>query len=209
MIRISKKNLLIAVGSFFLGIAALVALRVATLHDTHTHYHANFGLYINGERDEFKNFTFYEEVSSCGGGDVDNPKIRVHMHNNVNYVVHVHDHAATWGAFFANLGYTLGDKLVKTDKGVYISGQDGKKLTFWLNGQPVDTAANRTIKDDDLLLVSYGDSDDATLRKQNQSISDDAKKYDETADPAACSGSAKLTFPEKLKQSIWTKNPDH
>lgn len=207
--RLTKRQITAGLVGVAIGALLIIGFRVATLKDSHTHYHANFALYVDGQRDEFKNFTFYEEVSSCGGNNLDNPKIRVHMHGNVNYVVHVHDRAATWGAFFANLGYTLGDNLIKTDKGVFISGQNGKKLAFLLNGKPITAAANRTIANDDVLLVSYGDGDADILEKQQKTIVDDAQKYNETADPAACSGSDKLTFWEKVKQSVWTKNSDH
>jgi hypothetical protein len=191
------------------GILIIVTVRFFTIKDNHVHYHANFGLFINGKRDEFKSFTYYEEVSSCGGNDLMNPKIRTHLHDNKNSVVHVHDSAATWGHFFANLGYTLGNTLVKTDDGIYIDGQDGKKLTFWLNGQPVSSVANKTIGDLDVLLVSYGDENTKDLRKQNDQIKKDAKTYDETADPSACSGSKPLTFWDKLQQSVWSAPQTH
>lgn len=209
MLKVTKQALSAGAIGLIVGVVGIIAVRVATIKDTHVHYHANFGLYINGQREEFKNFTYYEEVSSCGGNDLDNPKIRVHMHDNINYVVHVHDHAATWGAFFANLGYTLGDSLVKTDAGVFIDGQDDKKLSFLLNGQPITAVADRTISDDDALLVSYGSEGSTGLKKQYSTILDDAKKYDETADPSACSGARPLTFTEKIKQSVWTKSLDH
>jgi hypothetical protein len=107
--------------SVVVGVAAVlvgaVVLRLFTLTPHTTHYHANFALYINGQRDEFKSFTFYEEVQSCAGHDTNNPKIRVHLHDQKNDVVHVHDAAVTWGHFFANLGYSLGDTFIKTDAG--------------------------------------------------------------------------------------------
>lgn len=191
-----------------LGALTIVAVHFFTISDDSVHYHANFGLYINGERDEFKGFGFYEEVSSCGGNNLNNPKIRTHLHDNKNALVHVHDDAATWGHFFANLGYSLGDTVLETRKGVYVNGQDGNTLQFRLNGKPIDSVANKTIGDKDILLVTYGDEDEARIKQQESSIAKDAGKYDETADPAACSGSKPLTFSEKLQRSIWSKT-DH
>lgn len=209
MRRLVKHRLAIVFFGALIGAGLVIGVRMLSLRDNHTHYHANFGLYINGTRDEFNNFTFYEEVTSCAGNDKNNPKLRTHMHNNVNYVVHVHDEAVTWGAFFANLGYTLGNDMIKTDDGLFVEGQDDKKLTFWLNGEPASSVYNKTIADDDLLLVSYGSDDESVLQKQNAAIVDDAKKYDETADPAACSGDPKLTLLERFKQSVWLQSADH
>ena len=102
--------------AFLLGALWLFAVRFVLLDRDAVHYHANFAVYVEGERLPFDNFTFYEEVQSCGGDDVNNPKIRVHMHDRISNVVHVHDNAATWGHFFANLGYANGDTVFKTDE---------------------------------------------------------------------------------------------
>lgn len=204
-----KKNTKLAIGvgiGFLVGALTIIAAHFFTIKQTSVHYHANFGLFMNGKRDEFKNFTFYEEVASCGGNEVMNPKIRMHMHDNKNYVVHVHDAGATWGHFFANLGYTLGDSVLKTDDSLFVDGQNSKKLTFLVNGKPVQTLANKTIGDEDVVLISYGNEDDAALQKQFKSITQDAKKFDETADPAACSGTKPFSFWDKLQQSVWSKS---
>lgn len=185
-----------------LGALVVLGIRFATLKHEHVHYHANFALYSNGVRDPFKNFTYYEEVASCAGNDVSNPKIRVHMHSNISHVVHVHDNAVTWSHFFSNLGYTVGNDLIKTSDGVYINGQDDKKLQFVLNGETVQTIANRAIGDRDVLLISYGNEDDAAIKQQYNSIQSDAKHYDETADPAACSGDKTLNFTTRLKNTF-------
>lgn len=199
-------NLLFALAAgFLLGLAILVGVRFATLREPdHVHYHANFALYINGKRDEFTGPGFYEEVSVCSSDNKDDPKARAHLHDNVNHVVHVHDNAVTWSAFFANLGYTLGDDVIQTEKGLYVSGKDGKKLSFVLNGQPVQFIANKVIEDQDVLLISYGKSNQATLKKQFDSVETDADEYDANKDPATCSGpgNGPLTFGERLKQSL-------
>ncbi len=180
----------------------MVAIRFIT-YDPHTvHYHANFALYINGQRDEFNGPGYYEEVQACMNNHSSDPKVRVHMHNNVNSVVHVHDAGATWGQFFANLGYNLSDTLVQTNNGTYISGVDGAKLTFMLNGQKVDDIANRLIGDDDVMLISFGNDDQAALQKQYDSIPKNADTYDHGHDPAGCVGSKPLTFGQRLKIAV-------
>jgi hypothetical protein len=197
-----KKALLAVIIGFLIGALWLVALRFFTYQSDTIHYHANFALYINGEQDKFDNFTFYEEVQSCGSDEVNNPKTRVHLHGNVPSVIHVHAPGVTWGHFFANLGYGLGDNFVKTDKAVYVDGVDGNKLTFWLNGEEVDNVANQTISSEDTLLINYGKDDDMVLKQRFDAIPTDAGDYNEKNDPASCAGTKPATLWERLKQSV-------
>lgn len=193
---------ILALVMFLLGALTVVAIRFATIKDTSVHYHADFALYINGQKDEFKSFTFYEEVQSCSADDLNNVKARAHMHDNTAGLVHVHDAGVTWGQFFNNLGYTVGDQLVETDAGVFTDGQDAKKLTYILNGQEVDAIANRVIGNTDKLLINYGQEDLDAVQKNFASMPVQANEANTQNDPAACSGSHGLTFADRLKQAI-------
>lgn len=209
--KISKfqKHVIIFVVGFVLSVIATTAVRFALIKDTAVHYHANFALYVNGQEDPFKSFTFYEEIAACDTHELDNPKPRVHMHDQNAHLVHVHAHAVTWGAFFDNLGYTLGDTLIKTDNGVYITGDDGNKLTFYINGQKVDHIADTVIKSEDVLLINYGKDSDAILKQRYDAIPRDAHKANVTKDPAACSGGETLTFWSRLKQALGVQPDEH
>ncbi len=200
--RVVNNRVIIALlAGFIIGTLWLVAFRFFAWKSEAVHYHANFALYVNGQRDEFDNFTFYEEVQACGGDAINNPRTRVHMHDQKNYVVHVHDNAATWGAFFANLGYALGNNVLKTDDGIYVDGQGGK-LSFILNGEPVAGVANRTIENEDVLLINYGNEDDKTLKTRYDEIPTDAGEFNAKYDPSSCSGGEGLTFSERLKEAF-------
>lgn len=192
----------IAVLAFLLGAMLVITFRFVVIRDTSVHYHANLALYINDQKDEFKNFTFYEEVAACSANDADNVKARAHMHDSKPGLIHVHAAAVTWGQFFSNLGYTLGNKVVVTDAGVFANETDGNKLTFMLNGQNVETVESRIIKSEDTLLVSYGKDDDKTLQEHYKTVPSDAHRANTQQDPATCSGSRKLTFTGRLKQAI-------
>lgn len=181
---------------------AFFGVRYLTAKSEAVHYHANFALYVNGVQDKFDGPGYYEEVTACGAENKNNPKERVHMHGQVNHVVHVHANAVTWGQFFANLGYTLGDKAVTTGQGTFVDGAGGN-LTFWLNGKKVDSVANRPIGDTDALLVNFGDQGGATLAKEYNAIPKDAAKEDAGKDPASCGGaSSKLTAGDRLKHAL-------
>lgn len=199
---LQQKILIGVITGFLIGVLWLVALRYFTYESDTVHYHANFALYVNGQKDEFDNFTFYEEVQSCGADDVNNPLTRVHMHDEVNDVVHVHANAATWGAFFANLGYSLGDRVLQTDDGSFVDNADGKQLRFILNGETVDGIANRTIKSEDRLLIDYGADNQEVLLQRYKAVEHSAAEYNQKTDPSSCSGTKPTTWQEKLKSSV-------
>lgn len=197
--KLIKPVHLLVIGLFF-GALSILGLRVILASDHATHYHANFALYINNNRDKFDNFTFYEEVTSCSSDDHSNPTHRTHMHGHEAGVVHVHDDAVTWGAFFANLGYGLTNKSVTTDDGVFTDGVDGKKLTFFLNRQPVENIANKVIKSEDVLLIDYGDG--KSIDQQYGTIQQNAGEINAKPDPGSCSGSKALTLGERIKRAF-------
>ncbi len=206
MVKTVKRNktvpkALVAVALVLVGAIIMVAIRFATAKNPNVHYHANFALYVNGQQDQFQGPGYYEEVTVCDAHDHNNLQSRVHMHDNINSVVHVHDHSVSWADFFNNLGYTLGDKVLVTEKGTYVDGQDGNKLSFMLNGQAVDGIANRIIGDEDVLLINYGQDDAATLQSRYNTIPKDAHHYDVTKDPAACSGGSFSTW-DRLKSAL-------
>jgi hypothetical protein len=139
----------------------ILGIRFATYSIPHTHYHANFALYINGQRDE------------------------------INDVIHVHDDAVTWGQFFDNIGWALGPNFIQDDKHTLYVEDGANKLNIMLNDQNLtDLTAinNQTIKDEDRLLISFGDIDDGTLAKENKTVPATAHHYDITPDPASCAG---------------------
>jgi hypothetical protein len=191
---------------FVLGavLAALVLLgiRFATYHPDQVHYHANFALYINGKREEFKSPQYYQEVAVCSSTTgITAPQQRAHMHDNINDAIHVHDHAVTWGQFFENLGWYAGPDFIETNDGTKYIADDTNKLHILLDGQDytdLTPITNMVIKDRSRLLVSYGNIDDATLQKEYKSVASSAKHYDESKDPASCAGSEKVTISERL-----------
>lgn len=210
-----KANYLKASPKAFLLIGMILALlgmgvvRFATYKVDATHYHANFGLYINGQRDEFKNFTFYEEVQSCGLHGSDNVKSRAHMHEQKNGLIHVHAEGVTWSQFFTNLGYTLDNDLIKTDNGVFIKDKAGNKLSFVLNGKSLTTIASRVIKSEDRLLINYGKEDESQIDKHYNSVATGAREANTRKDPASCSGSQEVTLVERLKYAVGLKTKTH
>lgn len=196
-----KTQWFIGVAGLILGAAFILGIRLATYKVEAVHYHANFGLYLNGKQEEFKGIQYYTEVEMCTLDTAIQPTQRAHMHDNINNVVHVEDHAVTWGQFFTNLGWTVGTDFVVSPDGTLYKEGDANKLHIMLNDQDITGYGgiqNRVIKDKDRMLVSFGDINDATLAKEYATVPTTAGKYDTTKDPASCSGNHQTTMHDRL-----------
>jgi predicted lactoylglutathione lyase len=186
--NLNKK--VVAVAGILLGAFAILGIRFVTYAaPAETHYHANFAVYINGERELFSNPLIYEEISSCKVETVEmmTPGERAHLHDKVNDVVHVEDEAVTWGNFFQNIGWNANSRYLDNSSKILVN-DDTNKVTFILNGEEINDPTTRVIDSKDRLLVSYGTSTKDELKKQYDTIATTAEKYNTTKDPASCSG---------------------
>jgi hypothetical protein len=198
-IHISKRTAVVGIGGVLVGALAILGIRFITYSPEQTHYHANFAVYINGQRELFKSPMYYEEVSgSCALGKDVKPAQRVHLHDEVADVVHVHDHAVTWGDLFMNLDWAVGKGFIRTPGHIY-QADSTQRLTFVVNGQPVDNIATTVINDEDRLLVDFGSTSEKQLTDEFNRVAKTAHQYDIGKDPAACLGNAKPTASDRLK----------
>lgn len=186
-----------------LGALVILVIRFATYSVHNTHYHANFAVYLNGQREEFKGPQYYEEVAACTAHGPIQPAQRAHMHDQINSVIHVHDDGVTWEQFFNNIGWYLGPNFIQTADGTMYTENGNNKLNIMLNGQnltDLTSIADQTIGDRDRLLISFGDISNAQLQKEYQTVPSTAKHYDETPDPASCAGQLnKVTIGDRFK----------
>ena len=201
---ISRHRLLLSYAAigFLGGVLWLVAMRLLLVSPPPiTHHHANFAVYIDGVREEFKEFTYYEEVTACSADHANHPNGRVHMHNQVNDVIHVHDKAVTYGHFFQALGWSVGDDFLATRDNVLVEG-GSKKLVFILNGKEVDDIASQVVNSTDRLLVSFGETN-TDFNQQFESVAETAAEVNKLPDPAACGGDQNLSFIDRLKTATF------
>jgi len=195
----SRARLALLLLGVLVGVLGLLIIRFATYHPETVHYHANFAVYINGTREDFKSPQYYEEVKICDLHD-SSPQTRTHMHDEEAGVIHVHDKAVTWGAFFENLGWEVGPDFIHTTDKLYVA-DDTNKLNIILNGDDLTDLTNITnqvINDKDRLLVSYGPSDKSVLGSEFKTVPNNAAKFDSDKDPASCGGDESPGFSERL-----------
>jgi hypothetical protein len=202
MKRFLSNRLLLVVVSLIVGALVVLAIRFATYNPHHTHYHANFAVYINGQQELFKNPAYYQEVTACQTGDAPIlPEQRAHMHDNVNSVVHVHDDGVTWGDFFTNLGWYIGPDFVQTRDGILYKAAGSKQLHIIINGTDFTGGAaisRQIIHDKDRLLVSFGNVSQSQLANEFKAVPTTAAKVDKSVDPASCGGNEHITFKDRF-----------
>ncbi len=195
--RLTNQAIWAAIIGLVVGVVVILGIRFFSYKPERIHYHANFQVFINGQREQFANPSYYEAIGpSCSANAGITPQERAHMHDGINHVVHVHDHAVTWGQFFTNLGWLVDAKVIGTPSQMLMADAD-HKITFILNGETMDNVSNRVIGDQDKLLVDYGDSNQVA-KTEYAGIINKALKYDTSSDPKSCGGSAPTTLHDRL-----------
>ena len=196
-------------GIFILGLIAgvllLVGLRLAGQPPLrNVHYHANWAVFVHGARLDLRGDRYMEDVAACTADPTQQrPEDRVHMHEGIQDIVHVHDAGATWGHLLDNLGMGLGEDILETDEGVYTSGTEGT-LKFVLNGRSVRSIENQPVGDEDRLLISFGsESPEEVLASQFPHVAETAGMYNTMPDPASCSGAIEESFGDRLRRAVW------
>ncbi len=188
------------------GVLALGFVRLAGMpaHED-VHYHANWAIWIHGERVDLTHDRYMEDVAAC---QVDpqlvTAEARVHMHENNHDVVHVHHAGATWAHLLQNLGWGIGPGWIMTDRGELLREEDGYRISFILNGMDVPPAHDRVIRPGDRLLLSFGtEGVDELVRERFPQVASDAPSFDEGYDPGGCGGHAPESRWDRLRRAFW------
>lgn len=198
VMKINRRTLLVGITGLVVGALVILGGRFVSYQpEKKLHYHANFAVYINGQREPFKDIFYYIDTGSACSLEEQKmtPYERAHMHDSVNDVVHVEDEAVTWGQFFQNIGWAVDPKVIRTGVQIFLVDAQNK-VSFMLNGKLTDNVINQLIGDKDKLLVDYGPADNATLQNEFESIASTAEKYNGSKDSRSC-GSASHKNPWK------------
>jgi hypothetical protein len=200
-----KNVLLAAILGVLVGVTALAAFRLAIVPvERPMHHHANFALFVEGQRVDLSADEYMEDVAMCVVGGTVLPTARAHLHNNNPDVAHIHHEGATWGHLLANLGFGLGDEYLMTDAGKLYREGEGKTLKFILNGRPEFSVHNQLIRSGDRLLISYGpESEEEVLRTQFRQVTSDAEEFNRKSDPAGCSGPTNPTLWDRVQHAFF------
>ncbi len=195
-----------ALAAFTAGVLALAAARFVLAPAPHvTHHHANWAVFVHGERLDLSADRFMEDVAACvTSPEAIRPQDRVHLHENDPDVVHVHHPAATWGQLLANLGMAAGPDYLFTPDGTRHLAAGDSAVTFVRNGERIYDLSNEPVNSLDRVVISFGtEQPEEVLAEQFSQVADNAAEHNEKADPAACMGGHEAeSLGERLKRAF-------
>lgn len=132
------------------------------------HWHADFAVFIRGERFDFNRPEFVSKE-----GEEKNPW--VHIHEPRYTVVHTHREQTTWDEFLTSIGFKLTDRALTLPDGETLESTDSETLKFFVNGVRVDTLMFQDILDLNQVLITYGsETDEVILATQWPQVTDEA-----------------------------------
>lgn len=192
-------------GGFVLGVLALALARFAFAGPPEPpHFHANWAVFVDGERLAFTGEEYMEDVAACAAGEHVHPAGRVHMHNGEDRVVHVHHEGVTWGHLLENLGFDAGRDYLMLDGDRRWFAGEGRTVKYIVNGFALDRIDPAEIHSGDRVLISFGpETLDQVLAEQFPQVPADAERYNVTQDPAGCAGARETTMGERLRWAFW------
>jgi len=132
------------------------------------HWHADFAVFVRGERFDFNRPEFVSKE-----GEEKNPW--VHIHEPRYTVVHSHREQTTWDEFLTSIGFKLTDTSLTLPSGETLENTDSEHLKFYVNGVRIDSLMFQDILDLNQVLISYGpETDDEVLATQWPEVTDEA-----------------------------------
>lgn len=137
------------------------------------HEHADFALFLNGRQFDFSKEEYMSNVPcsitragkvpvALAHGETETVRDYVHLHDRIGSVVHVHKKGITWHDFFHSLEMDFSDSLFVDDQGNRYENSDTHSFRFVVNGEEVQSLADREIRDLDQVLITYGRRDRTT-----------------------------------------------
>jgi len=109
------------------------------------HIHAGFHIYVDGDKQDYSDSSFmYFMPCSLDDDEKMTAADRVHLHDNIGDVAHIHSEGVTWGTLFESL---------KIDT-------DATTVTGYVEGQVVPDVLNEEIKPLDSAVLFLGEVQD-------------------------------------------------
>ena len=108
------------------------------------HVHAAFAVKINGEKLDFSQEKYQVQSQY------------IHVENNDGNTLHRHATGVPVGEFFASLGMNVTDSCFTLENKTSYCGNGNSNLEFYVNGNKTNSIANYVLKEDDRILIVYG-----------------------------------------------------
>ena len=133
------------------------------------HVHADFKVFLSGKELNFNIQKF----------DVANPFMHMHLNNpDGNKIIHIEGMPnATLSIFFESLGMKFNSTCFIPDDGTTFCNEGDKRFRMFVNGKENFDFDLYSPQDTDRILITYGKDTDNEIKKQMDSVTDDACLY--------------------------------
>jgi len=155
----------------FITLTLFVDHQPANPYDTAYHTHADFVIYLRGERIDLAKAEYMTTNQQSLHSDV-------HLHDDVGDVVHFHAPEVTFSEFLSSLGYTLTNDCFISRDGEQFCTSDGKVLQLYVNDMLYSEDISAYVPQDlDRMLVYYGDPSSPTIADYLDEVTDESCIY--------------------------------
>jgi len=151
---------------------ALASVPLPENESSQYHAHADFLVYINGEKVDFS-------VPKYQSTDENHLDDYVHIHDQNGDIMHFHSEDTGIGEFFTSIGFGLTDSCITTDDGQEYCTDDENELALYVNGQKNEQISTFVPRDLDRLLIYFGPKNNSLLQTYLQAVPDEACIYSE------------------------------
>lgn len=162
-----------------------LTINQADPYDTAYHVHTDFLIYINDTRLDLTD----EQYQTFAGQELSK---HVHLHDNNDKVVHIHEESITFAEFLNSLGILLTEDCITTQDKTYCTDGVNQLQLFVDGNRYTENITAYVPTDDQAVLLYYGDGDSSTIETYLSEITDDSCLYTGTcpergvAPPESC-----------------------
>ena len=185
-----RKNLIATLAIVFIALVLFyflffIVFRQPPVREKEFHAHADFAVFIRGQKIDFsqKQFAFKESCGKPGEAKkaidlstLEGMKEAVHLHDSNGNVLHLHSANATLPMFFKSIGFDLTPTCLQTPTALYCNTQT-ETLKVFVNDVQEENFVKYSPKDLDRILVSFGSESPALVRMQYDLVSNQSCVY--------------------------------
>lgn len=166
---------------FLLTACNFFGQREYTQNPDPNHTHADFAVWIEGEKIDFSDEAYMSGIPKReGSSDEDTYHHKhLHLHDEIGSLLHRHKPGLTIGDFLSSLGFTMSTQCLTLDTHVMVCPESGKSWQMFVNGEQVNYDAAYAFEDVDQILLTYGASAE-DVQRQLSEMTDEACLFSRT-----------------------------
>jgi hypothetical protein len=134
------------------------------------HIHADFAIYLNDTRLQLTDEKYMSSVEQIIHPDL-------HLHDGNQDLLHIHAEGLTFSNFLESIGMPLTNDCMTDERGFQHCTGGGQELALFVNGERVSDIVGYVPKDEDRILLYYGNLSNPNITGYVAGITDQACIY--------------------------------